>query len=129
MEHYLTYEFWYDYIKPKYEYSRTLLYEYRFMIHVKTKDIYEDNENDIEKRFDRSNYEIFRPVPTGKIKKVIGLRKDKLDGKIMTKYVALRPKTYSYLINDGNSNKKAKWTRNTYVSMKQALRFNDYKNC
>ena len=108
MEHYLTYEFWYDYIKPKYEYSRTLLYEYRFMIHVKTKDIYEDNENDIEKRFDRSNYEIFRPVPTGKFKKVIGLRKDKLDGKIMTKYVALRPKTYSYLINDGNSNKKAK---------------------
>ena len=99
------------------------------MIHVKTKDIYEDNENDIEKRFDRSNYEIFRPVPTGKFKKVIGLRKDKLDGKIMTKYVALRPKTYSYLINDGNSNKKAKWTRNTYVSMKQALRFNDYKKC
>ena len=42
-----------------------------------------------------------------KIKKVIGLVKDELGRKIMTKFVALRPKTYSYLIDDGNSDKKS----------------------
>ena len=38
-------------------------------------------------------------------KKVIGLLKDELDGRIMTEFVALRPKTYAYQIydyNDGN---------------------------
>ena len=39
--------------------------------------------------------------------------KDKLGRKIVTKFVALRPKTYSYLIDDRNSNKKAKATKNS----------------
>ena len=38
--------------------------------------------------------------------------KDELGGKIMTEFVGLRPKTYSYLIDDGNSDKKAKGTKN-----------------
>ena len=37
--------------------------------------------------------------------------KDKLGGKIMTEFVGLRPKTYSYLIDDGCSDKKAKGTK------------------
>ena len=45
------------------------------------------------------------------IKKVIGLMKDELDGKIMTKFVGLRAKTYSYLIDNGNEDKKAKDTK------------------
>ena len=44
----------------------------------------EDIANDVEKRFDISNYEVNRLLSTGKIKKVIGLRKDELGGKIMT---------------------------------------------
>ena len=79
-----------------------------FIIHIKSKGVYEDIENDVKKRFDRSNFEIVRPVPTGKNKKVVGVMKDKLDGKIMTEFVALRPKAYSQLIDYGNSNKKAK---------------------
>ena len=47
-----------------------------------------------------SNYEVNRQLPTGKYKRVIRLMKDKLGGKIITEIVALRPKTYSYLVED-----------------------------
>ena len=50
-------------------------------------------------------------MPEGKNKKVIGLMKDKLDEKIITKFVGLRAKTYSYLIDDGSEDKKAKGTK------------------
>ena len=62
---------------------------------------------------------MLRPLPTGKNKKVIGLTKDE--------FVALRPKTYSYLKDDGDSNKRAKGTRKCVI--KRRLKFNDYKNC
>ena len=90
-------------------------------------DFYEDVADDIEKRFDTSNYEVTRPLPTGKNKKVIGLMKDELGGKIMKEFAGLRPKIYSYLMDDGNSDKKAKGTKK-YV-IKRVLQFNDYKGC
>ena len=68
-----------------------------------------------------------RPLPKGKNKKVIGLMKDELRGKIMTEFVALRPKTYSYLMDDGRSNKRAKGTKNCVITRR--LKFNDYKDC
>ena len=58
-----------------------------------------------------SNYEINRPLPKGKNKKVIGLMKDELGGKIITEFVTLRPKTYSYSTDDGKEDKKAKGTK------------------
>ena len=39
---------------------------------------------------------------------MIRLIKDKLGRKIMTEFVALTPKTYSYLMDDGNSDENAK---------------------
>ena len=53
----LMYQFWYDYIKPKYRYNAKLCYmdTDRFIIHIKTKDAYEDIADDVEKRFDTSN--------------------------------------------------------------------------
>ena len=51
-------------------------------------------------------------MPTGKNKKVIGLMKVELGGKIMTELVSLRPKTYCHLIDDGNSDKKVKEQKN-----------------
>ena len=38
--------------------------------------------------------------------------KDELGGNIMREFVALRPKTYSYLMDDGMSDKKTKGTKN-----------------
>ena len=80
----------------------------------------------LKKRFDTSNYEVTRPLPTGKNKKVIGLMKDELGGKIMTEVVALRPKTYSYLMDDGWSDKKGKGTKKCVI--KRRIKFNDYKD-
>ena len=42
-----------------------------FIIKIKTEDFYKDIADDVEKRFDASNYEVNRPLPTGKNKKVI----------------------------------------------------------
>ena len=86
-----------------------------FIINIKTEDFYEDIANNVEIRFDTSNYEVNRPLPKGKNKKVIGLMKDELGGKIMTEFAALRPKTYSYLMDDGNSDKKAKGTKKRVI--------------
>ena len=64
----------------------------KFIINIKKKDFYKDITNDAVQRFDTSNYECDRPLPTGKNKNVIGLMKDELGGKIMTEFEALRPK-------------------------------------
>ena len=92
----LMYEFWYDYMKPKYNNDVKLCYMDMdsFVMHIKTNDFYKDIASDVENRFDTSNYEVNRPLPTGKNKKVIGLMKDELGGTIITEFVTLRPKTY-----------------------------------
>ena len=46
-----------------------------FIIHIRTKNIDKDIADNVEKRFDTSNYEVNRPLLTGKNKKVIGLMK------------------------------------------------------
>ena len=72
------YEFWYDYVKPKYGENAKLCYMYTgsFLVHVKTDDNYKHIAEDVETRFDTSNFKIDRPLPKGKNKKVIGLMKD-----------------------------------------------------
>ena len=71
----LIYEFWYDYIKPKYKDKAKLCYmdTDSFAIHVSTEKFFEDISNDVERWFDISNYDKNhkRPLPIGKNKKVI----------------------------------------------------------
>ena len=124
----LMYEFWYDYMKPKYNDNVKLCYmdTNSFVMDIKTKDFYKDIANDVEDRFDTSKYEVNRPLPTGKNKKVIGLMKDELGGKVITEFVALIPKTYSYLTDDCKEDKKAKGTKKCVI--KRMIKFNDYKN-
>ena len=53
-----------------------------FIVYIKTDDIYKDVAEDIETRFDTSNYKLDKPLPKGKKKKVIGLMKDELGEKL-----------------------------------------------
>ena len=126
----LMYEFWYDYMKPKYDNNVKLCYMDKdsFIMNIKTNDFYKDITNDVENRFDTSNYEANRPLPMRKNKKIIGLMKDELGGKIITDFVTLRPKTYSYLTDDGKEDKKAKETKKCVIK-KMIIKFNDYKRC
>ena len=68
-----------------------------------------------------------RPLPIGKNKKVLGLFKDEQGGKIITEFVAPRPKIYAYLEDDDNDHKKAKGTKLCVI--KQELMFQNFKDC
>ena len=124
----LMYEFWYDYMKPKYGDNVKLCHvdTDSFIMNIKAEDFYKDIANDVEKRFGTSNYECDRPLPTEKNKKVIGLMKDELGGRVITEFVALRPMTYSYLTDDCKENKKAKGTKKCVI--KRMIKFDGYKN-
>ena len=132
----LMFQFWYDYLKPMYGDKIRLCYTDTdsFIMHIKTDDFYKDVCADVDKWFDTSNFNKNdnRPLEIGINKKVLGKFKDEIGGKIMTTLVALRAKTYSFLIDEytdedyGNNrivNKKAKGTKKCVV--KREL-FNNY---
>ena len=98
-----------------------------FVIYRKKDGIYKDIAEDVETRFDTSNYELDRSLPKGKHKKVIRLMKDELGGKIMKEFVGLRVKTYSYFIDDNSEDKRVKSTKKCV--MKRKGKFWNYKNC
>ena len=83
----LMYEFWYDYIKPKYGDKARLCYmdTDSFIMLVQTHDFYIDISNDVERWFDTSNFDENdnRPLEIGKSKKVIGKFKDEIGRKII----------------------------------------------
>ena len=78
--------------------------------------------------FDRSNYDKNdkRPLPIGVNKKVVGMFKDELGGKIMKEFYALWAKTYTYLMEDDSEMKKAKRVKRCVV--KGRLMFENYKD-
>ena len=123
------YEFHYDYIIPKYGDILKLCYmdTDSLVYHIETEDFYADIVDHIPARFDTSGYCPNPPLPVGLNKKVIGLMKDELGGKIMTEFVALRPKLYSYKKLDGSEDKKCKGIKKCVV--KKTLTFEDYKTC
>ena len=124
------YKFWYDCIKPKYNGRAKLCYTDTdsLIIHIITEDLFVDISDDVEIWFDTSNYDENdkRPLPVGKNKKVIGLFKDELGGKIMKESSALRAKTYTYLGDDNSEVKKSKGTK---CVIKRELMLENFKNC
>ena len=125
----LMYEFWYDYMKLKYNDNVRLCYmdTDNFIMNIKTNDFYKDISDDVDNRFYTSNYEVKRPLPIRKNKKIIGLMKDELGGEIITEFIALRPKTYSYLTDNDKIDKKTKGTKKCVI--KKMIKFDDYKKC
>ena len=124
------YEFWYDYIKPKYANNVKLCYmdTDSFIMKIKTDDFYKDVSNDVEKWFHTSNFDANdkRPLPIGKNKKVIGKLKDELGGKVMSDFCVLKAKTYAFELDNDKEVKKAKGTKKCTV--KDHITFNDYVN-
>ena len=88
-----------------------------FVFYIKTKDFYEDIANDVQKWFHTCNYDENdkRLLPISKNKKVIGLFKDELGGKIMIEFVGFRAKTYAYVMDDDSKHKKAKGTKQCVI--------------
>ena len=86
------YEFWYDYVKPKYGEKAKLCYidAGSFIVYIEIESIYVNIAKDVGASFATSNYELERPLPKRKNKKLIGLMKDELSGKIMREFADSR---------------------------------------
>jgi len=127
----LMYDFHYNYIKSKYKENASLLYTDTdsLIYEIKTNDFFEDIRNDIDEKFDTSDYpsENIYGLPL-KNKKVLGMFKDECCGKILTEFVGLKAKTYCLLLEEDNDIiKKIKGIKKNVVS--DTISFNDYKNC
>ena len=97
-----------------------------FVYEVETEAFYRDIAEDVERRFDSKDEK--RPLPMIKNKKVIGLMKDELGGKIMIEFVSLRAKIYAYRkIDKKVEEKDCKGTKKCVVAA--GLTFDDYKTC
>ena len=96
----LMYEFYYDYLKPKYGVKVKLCYmdTDSFIIHVQTEDFYKDIADDVCKWFDTSGYDkkLNRPLPTGINEKIIGIFKDESNGMPMIEFCVPPTQTYAY---------------------------------
>ena len=119
-------EFWYDYVKPKYGKNAKLYYmdTYSFIVFVKADGICNNIAENAETRFDTSNFEIDRPLPKGKNKKVTRLMKNELLEQIMKEIAGLRTKAYSYLKENNDEDKKQKVQKSV---IKRKLKFQGYK--
>ena len=116
-------------MKPKYNDNVRLCYmdTDSFVMNIRTNDFYKDIAHDVYNKFDTSNYGVNRALPIGKNKKVIGLMKDELGGETITDFIALRPKTYSYLTDYDKIDKKAKGTKKCAIN--KMIKYDDYKKC
>ena len=108
------------YVKPKYGKKANLCYMDidSFVVHVKTDDIYKDIVEDVEKRFDTSSFELDRPLPKGKNKKVVRLMKDKSGKKNHKIIFWIKSKNIYYLKGKNDESKKAKSTKECVIKRK-----------
>ena len=121
------YEFHHNYMRPKFDNLQLCYMDTDSLIYdIKTEDFYANISDDVPTRFDTSGY-CDRPLPIGMNKKVVGLMKDELGGAVMTEFIALRPKFYSFRKLSGMEDKKCKGIKKCMV--KKTLSFDNYKNC
>ena len=127
----LMYDFHYNYIILKYGNKAKLLFTDTdsFLYELETEDFYKDISGDVRDRFDTSEYNEGHPsgIPTGINKKVLGMFKDEAKGKIIKEFVGLRAKLYSYIMEEGEENKKCKGVKKQVVE--ENITHEDYKTC
>ena len=127
----LMFNFHYKYIREKYGNRTELLMTDTdsLMYQIKTKDFYKDIKPDILTKFDTSDYPTNHKsgIPPGVNKKVIGMFKDEVAGKQITSFVGLRPKLYSFDIEEDKEVRKCKGIKKNVV--KKGLKFDDYVKC
>ena len=127
----LMFDFHYNYIKDKYNNKSDLLFTDTdsLMYQIQTEDFYKDISNDVKSKFDTSDYPQYHPsgIPTGLNKKVIGMFKDEVAGKQITHFIGLRPKLYSFKIEEGKNIKKCKGIKKSVVS--KGITFEHYFDC
>jgi len=95
----LMYDFHYNYIKKKYGPKAKLLMTDTdsLMYEIETDNFFEDIREDIRDKFDTSNFEKYNPSSLPRLnKKVPGMFKDEVGGKIISEFVGLRAKLYAY---------------------------------
>ena len=127
----IMYDFHYNYIKSKYADKAKLLFTDTdsLMYEIQTEDFYKDISGDVKDRFDTSDYPENHPsgIPTGENKKVLGMMKDEVAGKIIKEFVGLRSKLYSFVMDDGGETKKCKGIKKQVVE--SSIRHEHYKTC
>ena len=127
----LMFDFHYNYIKNKYGKKAELLFTDTdsLMFQIYTDDFYKDINPDVREKFDTFDYPSIHPsgIITGVNKKVIGAFKDEVAGKQITHFVGLRPKLYSYKVEDEKDLKKCKGIKKNVV--KKSIDFDDYVKC
>ena len=122
----------YDYVSTiKYGEKAKLLFTDTdsFCYEIKTEDFYKDIAPDIDQKFDTRNFEkdhISR-IASAKNKKVIGMMKDEVGGKIIKEFVGLRAKLYSYKMHEGREEKKCKGIKKNVI--KNKITHEDCKHC
>jgi len=123
----LMYGFHYEHMKPKYGSNLKLLFTDTdsFMYEIKTEDLYEDMKSDLD-LYDTSDYPKGHELHSVKHKKVIGKMKDEACGMIITEFVGLRPKLYSYKLG-GEDHKKCKGVKKAVVQ--KSITHEDYVKC
>ena len=127
----LMFDFHYNYIKKKYGNKAELLFTDTdsLMFQIYTDDFYKDICPDILAKFDTSDYPPNHKsgILTGVNKKVIGMFKDEVAGKQITHFVGLRPKLYSFKIEEDREVRKCKGIKKNVI--KKKLDFDDYVQC
>ena len=125
----LMFDFHYNYTRKKYDNKAELLFTDTdsLMYLIQTEDFYRDIKHDIKKKFDTSDYPENHPsgIKTGVNKKVIGKFKDEAAGKQITHFVGLRPKLYTFKVEEKGETRKVKGVKKNVI--KKSLSFEDYK--
>ena len=128
----LMFDFHYNFIQKKYSYKKAhLLFTDTdsLMYELKTDDFYADISADIKKRFDTSDFPQGHEsgIISGVNKKVIGMFKDEVAGRQITHFVGLKPKLYSFKVEDSSTTRKCKGIKKNVV--KKKIEFEDYVDC